>query len=62
MTRLVGLDTGRENKGSGVGRIAVQWFLRGGNEWRTFEASAEGSLAVPNSSVAFSRSASFTFW
>ena len=28
----------------------------------TFEASAEGSLAVPNSSVAFSRSASFTFW
>ena len=29
---------------------------------RTFEASAEGSLAVPKSSVAFSRSTSFTLW
>ena len=28
----------------------------------TFEASAEGSLAVPNSSEAFVRSASLTFW
>lgn len=28
----------------------------------TLEARADGSLAVPKSSVAFARSTSFTFW
>ena len=39
------------------GRKGGVWLVR-----RTLEARAEGSLAVPNNSVALARSTSFTFW
>lgn len=51
--------------------VGLEWLWygeRGGlgredfGEGRTLEARAEGSLAVPNSSVALARSTSFTFW
>ena len=54
------------------GVLVLGWFVVGGKRRRgvlwegvgrqTLDAKAEGSLAVPNSDVAFARSTSFTFW
>lgn len=45
-----------------VGVSCEGWGKGEGEEERTLEARAEGSLVVPKSSVDFARSTSLTFW